>query len=1056
MTRGLLKYVLVLITLSSWVDQANSGRFPRGVPIIVPTSNGGGSLMGIGPLAYYTNGPLLLNWGQGAGTGAYFVNLTAGGQQSVATTISNGQMDANGNLIAGAGLSPISFVQVSVFTPPPTTSLVPPLNGPSPWWNGLQMKISWTGTSTVTLPGTAFLGTGSTALNCAANSCTFTFGLNPGNVAFNFAITNVNDPPKNIVVYEAAYQSQVTAMASCTQYVDCNHFRPAWLDTIKMFGRLRTMDIMDINGSGQFDTSAMADFDHQICVACQYGGVGMTTGGGISGTVLTVTNVLGFSVLGINETVNGVGVTSGTKIVAGNCGSVCTGTGGAGTYQVNNSQTVSPGTTMFFSATTGYAGSSGAKGGVHPNVTIELARLTKADIFYNLPVDITDTGMIQVATLFRDHMPAGTRVFFQISNETWNPALGVTYWWMNAAALSILGPSFNGMQYAGYRMGQLMTIVQGVYGTNSYNAVSNPAGRWSGIAEGQFDTNNTAVTQFMEGFVAWQAVCSCSTKVTDLFSETIIAAYFADFPYTIDIQSVTPGNPTTINSVNSNVTNGDIVRIFVSTDGTVHLNNLNFVATRIDSNSFTIPINTTGSVYGGTMYLGNGRYYNMIDASNSCFVSSAASLSGSITGNVLTSSGVTGGPIVLGQGLSGQPGILANTYINSGSGSTWTLNNSVVGTVTGAMTTAPCATKYQFFSQQNSKFLMTGNNDFGYAGNGPSTINNFAKVFTAAAQFANAMGLQASQYEGGNHVVPISNINSEYVLNYQWDAAGNDPLYTPAKLYEKSFQLWRDTGSAFSAKYVDQYQAGTFSGLRYLGDSNPAWSAIVVENALGPYVPPPSPATWTATYAGDASNRSVLGTSCAGSCVDTLPAAVIGTSAASVKIIATMRGTGTFVSMTCDGVTVSSPDVLSVFGTPSAIFTIPVGAGSNTRSCTMTTSGSSFQARTFYVIPVTGLVSTSPYASGEFSAGNLTTNYTKNSLVLAIGACIGSFNATTGVTPPGANPTTTTLFSSIDTVNGVSEMAGFKWPYSSTIFSGSGGFKTALGCNDGGVAAIYK
>lgn len=57
--------------------------------------------------------------------------------------------------------------------------------------------------------------------------------------------------------------------------------------------------------------------------------------GSISGTTLTVSSILPTNALGVGSVVSGAGVTTGTVIRA-----ILTGTGGAGTYTVNHSQTV--------------------------------------------------------------------------------------------------------------------------------------------------------------------------------------------------------------------------------------------------------------------------------------------------------------------------------------------------------------------------------------------------------------------------------------------------------------------------------------------------------------------------------------------------------------------------------------------------------------------------------------------------------------------------------------------------------------------------------------------
>lgn len=1053
--KTLLRRVLLLVALLSGTSAEALVRGSSVTPAPPsPGGNGGGMLVGLGQPAYYLNGSPLLNWvSANGGSGVTEINLVAGGRQDLSTTYANGQIDINGSLIAGAGLSTISSIALGIFTPPPTAQYVPQLSGPSPWWNGLAMKVTWTGTSTVTMTGS--LGTGGTALSCAGNSCTFTFGLDPNNVSLTFAITNVNDPPKNMFVYKAAYQAQVTALATCTPNVNCNHFAPDWLAEISAFGRLRSMDWMATNSSGVVDDTQLADFDYRLCIACDSGGGGYGSAG-ISGTTLTILpqTLVNQSYVQAGTLVKGVGVSAGTKIL-----SQLTGTPGLdGTFLINNSQTLAPGSTVYFNADSGtnfISNKTGPKGGVHPSVMVELARITGADIYFTLPVAISDAGMTAIATYFRDHMPAGQKVFYQLGNENWNGALGITYWWLNGAAVPIFGGSFSGLVYNGYRAAQLMTIVKGVYGTNSYNKVTNPTGKWVGIIEGQEDNQNAASAAFMSGYSTWLAGCSCSTVVTDLFGEVITASYFFDFPATNDIQSITPGNPTIINSTGSSVSTGQIVRTFVGADGATPLNNLNFTATAINANSFSIPINTTGSTYSGTMYFGNSRYYNMMDASSACFASSSASGTGTISGNTLTLTGISG-TVVLGQGVAGA-GVPANTYINSGSAGSYTTNNSAtVGPV--AMTTTPCATKYQFFAQQNSKFLITGNNDFGYTGNGAGPLPGFPAIFTSNALAAHSLGMELTQYEGTNHVVAIGRMDPEFPINYQWDAAGNDPLYTPAKIYQTSFQMFRDYAqSAFSAKFLDQHQADWFSGLRFYGDTNPAWTATLAENALGPYVDPPSPPAWTASYAGNASNRLVEpGGGCGATCTDTLSAAVIGTAATSVKFLATITG-GTLTSAACDGVTATVSDVVATIGgRPTAIYTIAVGAGSNTRSCTLVSTGASFQYRSFYIVPVTGLSSPTPSATGTFTGGNTAVTYAKNSLLLSISACGGSYSGSTGMGSTGVNANAVTVFSSIDTVNNTSEMIGLRWPYTSVRTGGFGGYQVAAGCNQDGVAAVYN
>jgi hypothetical protein len=1046
---------------------------PHGSPVVPPSGNGGNILMNLGQPALYSNGPPFLNWAlSGAGAQSYLLNLTAGGQMTNQAAYTGGVIDSNSELIAGSGLAPLSSLRKFIFTPPPAVSVVPALqSGPGQWWNGLQMKITWTGTSTVTLAAVANLGTGSTALSCGANSCTFTFGSNPSNVGFDFAITNVNDPPKNIFIYEVQYQSNVTALATCNQATNCNHWRPAFLNNLGSPGRIRLMDFMGVNGGGAYDTSVMADWNYQNCIACNFGGAA-TFNADISGTTMTVpaATLVGGSQLGIGQTVNGVGVTAGTVITA-----FGTGTGFSGTYTVNNSQTVGNRIMSSTTNSSGYAGTSGPKGGIHPVIATELARLTGADIVFNLPVNITDTGFQNVDQYFVANLPSTSKVFYELGNENWNFGLGITYQWLNVAGLPVFGNITSGVQYSAYRMGQLMTFAKADWGTNAYNIFSNPTGRWAGIVGGQMTTTPAVEIQFVSGFATWQAAFGPTVPISQLFSEAVVAPYFSDFPSGYNITAVTPGTTTTITASGPSYIAGQTVRLFFNNTGagTVGsvLNGQYVTVGSPSGGSFSFSsINTTGLTFSPgsqndyVAFGANGSVtaassvkplYDTAEASTTCGSSAGASLTGSITTNVLTSSGVTGGPIVIGQGLSGVAGIPANTSIVSGSGSTWNLNQSVVGTVNGSMTTTPCSGAFQYFAMETSKAIITGvAGDLGYL---PSiTQNGFNTAFINHVLYANSYGLTLSQYEGGNQFVvggqmgaigQPSNIKGMF-LNWKWDTAGNDPLYTPAKVYQNQFSMMRNLYLPYSAQYVDNEAAAEFSGVRYLGDTNASWSAILAENAAGKPVDPTPAATWTATYPGNSTNRFFSSSSCSG-CTDSLTTAVIGTAATRVLILANVTG-GSISQVTCDGVAATVPDATSNNGGRTAsIYSLSVAAGTNVRTCTMT-SNANFQNREFYVVTVSGLNSNTPIGSSSGASASFTLNYVKNGLIATTSACAGAYTNTTGVnTPLPSAPITTTVASDIDSSH-TSEFGLFKAPFSSSIFAVNGG------CSFAATGAAYR
>ena len=94
----------------------------------------------------------------------------------------------------------------------------------------------------------------------------------------------------------------------------------------------------------------------------------------------------------------------------------------------------------------------------------------------------------------------------------------------------------------------------------------------------------------------------------------------------------------------------------------------------------TVPSWVTNTVYAAGAEVVNGGNLYVTGAGGTS--GPTASFTGSISGTSLSVSGVTG-TIVIGQLVQGT-GITFNTYINGGSGSSWTVNNSQ--TVSGAMT----------------------------------------------------------------------------------------------------------------------------------------------------------------------------------------------------------------------------------------------------------------------------------------------------------------------------------------------------------------------------------
>jgi hypothetical protein len=164
---------------------------------------------------------------------------------------------------------------------------------------------------------------------------------------------------------------------------------------------------------------------------------------------------------------------------------------------------------------------------------------------------------------------------------------------------------------------------------------------------------------------------------------------------------------------------------------------------------------------------------------------------------------------------------------------------------------------------------------------------------------------------------------------------GNDPLYTQVKVLQNQYNMMRSLYLPYPAQYVEQYAGVTFSALRYLSDSNAPWSAMLAENALGVPVEPAAAPTWTATYAGDGTNRNQFTGACT-NCTDTLSTVVLDTAATRAIMVVTLGG-GSVTNASCGGVSTDAPHAVSTSaGRTSYVFRLALGSGSNPRTCTIT------------------------------------------------------------------------------------------------------------------------
>jgi hypothetical protein len=137
----------------------------------------------------------------------------------------------------------------------------------SPSMAGETFVAKWDGSATGNVD---FLTSGSSQNKTVPGQITFTQGTTDGTMQLTLTPTNVNDPPRNIRVYQSSYAANVAAGEI---------FNPDWLAELKQFKTLRFMDWGGTNSSTLTSYSQLADLQfHRWCSAFTASGTNGTNG----------------------------------------------------------------------------------------------------------------------------------------------------------------------------------------------------------------------------------------------------------------------------------------------------------------------------------------------------------------------------------------------------------------------------------------------------------------------------------------------------------------------------------------------------------------------------------------------------------------------------------------------------------------------------------------------------------------------------------------------------------------------------------------------------------
>jgi hypothetical protein len=140
-------------------------------------------------------------------------------------------------------------------------------------------------------------------------------------------------------------------------------------------------------------------------------------------------------------------------------------------------------------------------------------------------------------------------------------------------------------------------------------------------------------------------------------------------------------------------------------------------------------------------------------------------------------------------------------------------------------------TKYSYFNRVVNEDLADGR--YSHI---PNSLDNIVKFWHAHKEAADANGLGLIQYEGGNNNVPIflGNLGpAEWprVIDFYKHSCHTTE---DANNYKSMFNSFAAIGGKYPAKFVEAgavTRFGNWGALRYPGDGNPVWDAVVAFNA---------------------------------------------------------------------------------------------------------------------------------------------------------------------------------------------------------------------------------
>ena len=223
-------------------------------------------------------------------------------------------------------------------------------------------------------------------------------------------------------------------------------------------------------------------------------------------------------------------------------------------------------------------GEFGSKGGMHPELICELAKLTGCNVHVCIPVQASDDFVKSFAAYFRDN--TGVEVTYELSNECWNIIFNQFQYCESQGAKIWPGDRAGVLKWYGYRAAACMKIVSDVYAD---------ASRWRGALATQ--TVDPAKTlQILEGVNYWRAhrlVPANSMPVSGLFQSLYVAGYFGYVASARAISGISNAAQGVVVCKGHGFKNGQSIKLYV-TNGSIQLDDRFFTVANQTVDTFEL------------------------------------------------------------------------------------------------------------------------------------------------------------------------------------------------------------------------------------------------------------------------------------------------------------------------------------------------------------------------------------------------------------------------------------------------------------------------------------